>query len=368
MPDATGRQGRRLRGGDDPEGAFDKSLGDFDGEIAREREAHGLGRQGLRPGRRRAAKPVTPAPSRRRAAQRRFAARRRRCRRAVPTTWAGADSGGAPRRHGRVRTSGYAGAERVDRGRRGQTTKCGTASVAQGRDGSRADRRPGHPGRHSGGRHRRGPGRPPAPRGSHGGEGSRSCAKRSGNSIAATRASRNEDRPTDAQPARCRSWWHSPAACARVLRRRATSSTNPSISSAPIARSRRPSCSTSASCCSIRASPRAMPIPKSLVFPEVRRAESRYMPYHLKTTLEASGQWGSVWVLPEKSDSVDVLVWGAHRSLRWARRRSQSRRLGRDGREWLNKTYKTRVPGEGLLALSRPEPGPLPEYLQRDCQ
>ena len=50
--------------------------------------------------------------------------------------------------------------------------------------------------------------------------------------------------------------------------------------------------------------------PKSLVFPEVRQAESRYMPYQLKTTLEASGQWGSVWVLPEKSDSVDLLVWG----------------------------------------------------------
>lgn len=82
----------------------------------------------------------------------------------------------------------------------------------------------------------------------------------------------------------------------------------------------------------------------SLVFPEVRRAEARYMPFHLKTTLEASGQWGSVWVLPEKSDSVDLLVWG---------RIDQSDGLDvviragawdATGREWLNKTYRTRVP------------------------
>jgi hypothetical protein len=82
---------------------------------------------------------------------------------------------------------------------------------------------------------------------------------------------------------------------------------------------------------------------KSLVFPEVRNAEARYMPYHLKSTLEASGQWGSVWVLPEKSENVDVLVWG---------RIDKSDGLDVDlrvgaweatGREWLNKTYRTRV-------------------------
>jgi hypothetical protein len=82
----------------------------------------------------------------------------------------------------------------------------------------------------------------------------------------------------------------------------------------------------------------------SLVFPEVRRAESRYMPYHLKTTLEASGQWGSVWVLPEKSESVDVLVWGRidHSDGLVAELRVGA--WDATGREWLNKTYETRVP------------------------
>ena len=52
---------------------------------------------------------------------------------------------------------------------------------------------------------------------------------------------------------------------------------------------------------------------KEFVFPDVRRAEARYIPFHLKSTLEETGYWGSVWVLPERSDAVELLVWGAHR-------------------------------------------------------
>jgi len=83
---------------------------------------------------------------------------------------------------------------------------------------------------------------------------------------------------------------------------------------------------------------------KKFIFPEVRQAEARYMPYQLKTTLEASGQWGSVWVVPERSDAVDLTVWG---------RIDQSDgldvvlRVGAwdaTGREWLNKKYATTVP------------------------
>jgi hypothetical protein len=84
--------------------------------------------------------------------------------------------------------------------------------------------------------------------------------------------------------------------------------------------------------------------PKEMVFPEVRRAEARYMPYHLRTTLEASGQWGSVWVLPEKSDTADVLVWGR---IDHSDGLSAELRVGAwdaTGREWFNKTYETKVP------------------------
>lgn len=84
--------------------------------------------------------------------------------------------------------------------------------------------------------------------------------------------------------------------------------------------------------------------PKSAVFPEVRRAEARYMPYHLKSTLEASGHWGSVWVLPEKSDAADVLVWGRIDHSDGLRAEIRVGAWDATGREWFNRTYETTVP------------------------
>jgi hypothetical protein len=49
---------------------------------------------------------------------------------------------------------------------------------------------------------------------------------------------------------------------------------------------------------------------KALVFPEVRQAESRYFPYVLKQTLEDTGHWGAVRVIPRPSNSVDLTVQG----------------------------------------------------------
>jgi hypothetical protein len=88
-----------------------------------------------------------------------------------------------------------------------------------------------------------------------------------------------------------------------------------------------------------------------LLFAEVRQAEARFMPYHLKATLEASGQWGPVWVVPERSEAVDLTVWarvdrsdGLNAALRvgaW----------DATGREWLNKSYRTLVPEKAYSKL-----------------
>jgi len=83
---------------------------------------------------------------------------------------------------------------------------------------------------------------------------------------------------------------------------------------------------------------------KKLVFPEVRQAEARYMPYQLKTTMESSGQWGSVWVVPERSDAVDLTVWGR---IDKSDGLDVVLRVGAwdaTGREWLNRKYATTVP------------------------
>jgi len=43
---------------------------------------------------------------------------------------------------------------------------------------------------------------------------------------------------------------------------------------------------------------------------EIRKAEQHFMPYHLKNTLQQSSYWGAVRVLPDKTESIDVLVKG----------------------------------------------------------
>ena len=43
---------------------------------------------------------------------------------------------------------------------------------------------------------------------------------------------------------------------------------------------------------------------------EIRKAETHFIPYHLKNTLQQSGHWGAVQVIPAETNSVDLLVRG----------------------------------------------------------
>ena len=80
------------------------------------------------------------------------------------------------------------------------------------------------------------------------------------------------------------------------------------------------------------------------VFPDVRRAEARFMPYHLKKTLEGTGHWGSVWVLPERSNAVDLIVFGRVEHSDGLEVKLRIGAWDATGREWLNELYKSRVP------------------------
>ena len=46
------------------------------------------------------------------------------------------------------------------------------------------------------------------------------------------------------------------------------------------------------------------------VYEDIRSAESRYIPYHLKTTLQGTGHWGAVRVIPSRSAFTDVIISG----------------------------------------------------------
>ena len=50
--------------------------------------------------------------------------------------------------------------------------------------------------------------------------------------------------------------------------------------------------------------------PDDMIFPELRRAEARYIPFHLKRTLQRSGHWGAIWMVPATAKSTDVTVEG----------------------------------------------------------
>ncbi|MDF3021227.1 MAG: hypothetical protein K0Q92_2530 [Steroidobacteraceae bacterium] len=49
---------------------------------------------------------------------------------------------------------------------------------------------------------------------------------------------------------------------------------------------------------------------KKRIYPDLRKAEARYMPTLLRATLEETAQWGAVRVIPTTADFVDVIVSG----------------------------------------------------------
>lgn len=51
-------------------------------------------------------------------------------------------------------------------------------------------------------------------------------------------------------------------------------------------------------------------VEKTRIYPEVRLAEARYLPYHLKTTLQGTGFWGAVRVIPSAEAYTDVMIGG----------------------------------------------------------
>ena len=50
--------------------------------------------------------------------------------------------------------------------------------------------------------------------------------------------------------------------------------------------------------------------PPEDLFPDVRKAEARFVPVHLKNTLQNTGQWGAVRVIPDTAATIDLLLTG----------------------------------------------------------
>jgi hypothetical protein len=88
---------------------------------------------------------------------------------------------------------------------------------------------------------------------------------------------------------------------------------------------------------------------------EIRKAEQNFLPYHLKTTLQQSNQWGAVRILPSATDSVDLLVNGV--ILESSGEILEVRIEARDatGRLWLDQIYEAEATPASYAALQTGE-------------
>lgn len=82
---------------------------------------------------------------------------------------------------------------------------------------------------------------------------------------------------------------------------------------------------------------------KTGIYEEVRSAEVRYLPYHLKTTLQATGHWGAVRVIPTRRAFTDVIISG---EIEKSDGEFVNLRIAVEdamGHRWYRKNYKTQT-------------------------
>ena len=76
------------------------------------------------------------------------------------------------------------------------------------------------------------------------------------------------------------------------------------------------------------------------IFPDVRKAESRFMPVMLRDTLEGTGQWGQVRVLPADSATSDLNIEGRIVESTGLELKLAIKATDATGRVWLDKEYQ----------------------------
>src|SRR5690606_13276381 len=76
------------------------------------------------------------------------------------------------------------------------------------------------------------------------------------------------------------------------------------------------------------------------IFPEVRKAEARYIPMQLRNTLESTGQWGQVRVMPGDAEALDVYVDGKILESSGQILRTEITVTDATGRQWFKRQYE----------------------------
>lgn len=76
---------------------------------------------------------------------------------------------------------------------------------------------------------------------------------------------------------------------------------------------------------------------------DVRKAEARFMSYHLRDTLQKTGQWGAVWLTPTDGAAVDVIVEGTLVRSDGEFLEVEVEVSDASGRRWFRRKYKQQV-------------------------
>ena len=82
---------------------------------------------------------------------------------------------------------------------------------------------------------------------------------------------------------------------------------------------------------------------ESGVYEEIRLAETKYLAYHLKTTLQGTGHWGAVRVIPSREAFTDIIVSGEIERSDGEFIELNVRVEDAAGRHWYSKTYETQT-------------------------
>ncbi len=76
---------------------------------------------------------------------------------------------------------------------------------------------------------------------------------------------------------------------------------------------------------------------------EIREAEARYMPMRLRDTMEKTGYWGAVRVVPRGTEGAELLVRGIILASDGEHLEIEITALDASGREWFNSIYEAQV-------------------------
>jgi hypothetical protein len=82
---------------------------------------------------------------------------------------------------------------------------------------------------------------------------------------------------------------------------------------------------------------------KTRVFEEIRTAETKFLAYHLKTTLQGTGHWGAVRVIPSRRAFTDIIISG---EIEKSDGEFVALNISVDdaaGRHWFAKSYETQT-------------------------